>query len=227
MRDAALRRTGSAVSVTTGARSLIAVDHDRWGNKHPQNLIWWVPDLREQDEGRDDEDPDILSWQIPRLEWNRERPRSQLPKSTKSGAATTVYFANLAQGPARVKKVLPKGSRSTLSKPLQWSDGTNEIPNLFVSETGAVPAGMVNLGHSGQIKATKAKPWVEARKSHIGALYYVEIKVGGEWKSAGTYTVNKPPARAVKYQVAEIHGHFEGDGNDGILDPVVPYRPKG
>ena len=56
---------------------------------------------------------------------------------------------------------------------------------------------------------------VKSFDTHVGAVFHAKTASG---MCVGTYTVTEPPPKAVSYHVAEIHGHFKGEDNDGIMD---------
>lgn len=178
-------------------------------------LVWWVPDRKEVAAGRDLDDPDIFSWQIPHLKFSASCTKPK--RSTAGGADETVYFANLTNGPISIAKVEANGSLTPVGSVARW----DAIDGLYAANhRGDIPyaAGPGADGSNG----------IRHVQSHIGASYVVRATngAGDPIGCVGTYTVEpaasytcsslSPQTAGCKHQVAEIHAH--GAGNDGILD---------
>ncbi len=182
----------------------------------------WVPDLAETRAGRDSDDPDLFSWMIPHLAFGPARADAdKYPKSEPKGSRKTipVYFANLTQGAVTIHLVKPEGVTPRIGPALRTIPRWNEIKDILGIQ-GAIP-------YSSQTAAlARVASWV-------GATYLVRTvpQDGGSAVDIGTYTVESPPSGASvcrgepetvgPCQVAEIHGHFEGANNDGVLDDTT------
>ena len=164
-------------------------------------IAWFAPNRTEVADGRSVQDPDMLSWQIPHLEYG-SCADTPWDRSTATGAPASVYFANLTDVAVRVRRINPDGTRTVIPDP----DGT---PELEVWTTLGHPA-----AGSGAIPYGATTDAMFQTDSHVGAVYLVQRADTNA--CIGIYTVGEPPPDAVPYQVAEIHGHGEGAG--GILD---------
>ncbi len=179
----------------------------------------WLPDFVEVEAGRDPDDPDMFSWMIPHLKWGPVKSNpNDYPKSARRGTrqAVPVYFANLTQGDVTVHRILPAGSSQVISAALFDIPRWSEIDDRY------------SAAMKGPVPYDRDTPAIRRLRSYVGATYLVRTKGPGGVRDIGTYTVTKPPANSKvcsneqaydqKCAVAEIHGHFGGDDNDGILD---------
>ena len=91
-------------------------------NSNPYAIAWFVPERHEVDSGRSITDPDIFSWQIPHLEYG-SCAATPWPRSAATGAAASVYFANLTDVPVRIRRINADGTRTLIPD----TDGTSEL----------------------------------------------------------------------------------------------------
>jgi hypothetical protein len=169
---------GTSVATYNGASSAVA---------------WFPPDLTETRDKRPANDPDIFSWQIPHLRYVSCSAETQ-PRSSETGKAVTVYFANLTDSSVQVKRIMPGGSTVPVTTLATWTSVT--------SGRGAI---QYPTGNSSQA--------MEGVRSWVGAAY----RVFANGKCMGAYVVKAPPKHAGSDQVAEIHAHNNAAGS--VLHP--------